>query len=102
GMNFRALIPGVTALGMVVALGGCAGEKIDQATLAADLRRLDGLMKLFGKLPEADLSNDAFWRESRRVGRETGPRIIHAIMIRGRSFRGEEGLVFVPLVTLLD
>ncbi|MDQ6939365.1 MAG: hypothetical protein M3119_04325 [Verrucomicrobiota bacterium] len=46
-------------------------------------------------------SDDLFWRESRRVARRTDPGIIHAIMLRSRRWRGEEGLVFVPLIAFL-
>jgi hypothetical protein len=70
----------------------------DAARLKADAKELDHLQKFFTTTPQF---GGRFWRESRRVADERGPVIIHAIMVRGRTWRGEEGLIFLPLVALL-
>jgi hypothetical protein len=66
--------------------------------LKADATRLDQLQKVFESTPQF---GDKFWRESKRLADQRGPEIIHAIMIRGRTWQGEEGLIFAPLVALL-
>ena len=52
-------------------------------------------------LQTACFSDERFWRESARLARRTGPEIIHAVLLRGRGWREEEGLVFVPLMAFL-
>ena len=65
-------------------------------------RELDQLEKTFyATQRRGDQFGDAFWRESKRVADRNGPEIIAAIMMRGRKWRGEEGLIFSPLVDLL-
>ena len=46
-------------------------------------------------------SDERFWRESARVARQASPEIVHAIMLRSRKWRDEEGLLYVPLVAFL-
>jgi hypothetical protein len=62
-------------------------------------KELDRLEKLC--LATNCYSDDRFWRESKRVADRTGPQIIHAVLLRGRAWREEEGLVFAPLVVML-
>ena len=65
-------------------------------------RELDQLEKTFyATQRRGDQFGDEFWRESKRVADRNGPEIIAAIMMRGRKWRGEEGLIFSPLVDLL-
>jgi hypothetical protein len=66
--------------------------------LKVDGKLLDELQKVFMSTPQF---GDKFWRESKRLADERGPEIIHAIMVHGRTWQGEEGLIFVPLVALL-
>jgi hypothetical protein len=72
--------------------------KQDRGRVTADAKALDRLQKLSMATPEF---GDKFWRESKRLADERGPEIIHAIIVRSRTWRGEEGLIFVPLVSLL-
>ncbi len=65
-------------------------------------RELDQLEKtFFDTQRQGQQFGDRFWRESKRVADRNGPDIIAAIMLRGRKWRGEEGLIFSPLVDLL-
>jgi hypothetical protein len=70
----------------------------DPKRLKTDNARLDELQTFLQSRPGFDAQ---FWRASRRAAEERGPEVIHAIMLRARTWRGEEGLVFVPLVALL-
>ena len=72
--------------------------KPEPERLKADATQLDQLQKVFMSTPQF---GEQFWHASKRVAGERGPAIIHAIMIRGRTWQREEGLVFVPLVALL-
>jgi hypothetical protein len=72
--------------------------KRDDERLNVDAARLDRLQQVFMSAPAF---GDRFWRESKRLADERGPEIIHAIMARSRTWRGEEGIVFIPLVSLL-
>jgi len=48
-------------------------------------------------------SDERFWRESKRVADRAGTGIIHAVLLRGRSWPAgtETGLMFAPLLDLL-
>ncbi len=48
-----------------------------------------------------DQFGDQFWRASRRLGDEVGPRLVYAVVVCCRSFQDEMGLIFVPLVVQL-
>lgn len=61
-------------------------------------RQLDQLEKTFYA---SDQFGDHFWRESKRIADQNGPDIIAAVMLRGRTWQGEEGLIFSPLIDLL-
>ena len=73
-------------------------SKPNPERVKADVKRLDQLQKVFASTPEFD---DRFMRESRRLADERGSEIIHAIMVHGRTWQGEQGLIFVPLVVML-
>ena len=65
-------------------------------------RELDQLEKTFMDTARAgDQFGDRFWRESKRVADRNGPDIIAALMLRARKWRGEEGMIFIPLINLL-
>jgi len=70
----------------------------DVNRLKADANLLNQLQNVFMSTPQF---GDKFWRESKRLADERGPEIIHAIMVRSRTWHGEEGLIFVPLLALL-
>ncbi|GEM_PF-2517289 len=80
-----------------------AAETPDPKTLSADFKRLDALRRVFAETQaHGDQFGDAFWRASKRLADERGPAVLHAVMARSEEWRGgEEGLVFVPLVSLL-
>ena len=82
-----------SSLSALAATATPAPERMRQ--LAAEL---DHLEKVFMSTPQF---GEKFWRESKRVADRSGPEIIHAIMDRSRKWRGEEGLIFVPVVALL-
>ena len=63
--------------------------------LSAEVRLLENVFMLTPQF------GDQFWRQSKRVADRSGPEIIHAVMHRSRRWRGEEGLIFVPVVALL-
>ena len=63
---------------------------------------LDKLEKtFFADRRKGDQFGEHFWRESKRVASRNSPDIITAIMVRARKWTDEEGLIFVPLVSLL-
>jgi hypothetical protein len=79
-----------------------AGEPTDRKVLLEDQKRLDGLEQLFKRTQaKGQQFGDEFWRASKQLADETGPRMVHVVMQRASTWQGEEGLVFVPLVALL-
>lgn len=72
--------------------------KPDLERLKGDRMRLDELQRVFVSTPQF---SQQFWRASKRLADERGPEIISAVMARAQMWRGEEGLIFVPLVSLL-
>lgn len=88
---------------LLLALGALGQPpRLSADRLNADAKLLDELQKVFTETQARDDQfGDAFWRASKRLADERGPEIVHAIMVRGRTWEGEEGLIFVPLVALL-
>src|SRR5881398_788011 len=67
-------------------------------------RELQYLEKtFFADQRKGDQFGEHFWRESKRVADRTGPNIIAAILpyATKQTWTGEEGLIFVPLVSML-
>jgi len=48
-----------------------------------------------------DQFGDTFWRASKRLADKRGSAIIHAVMARCEKWHGEEGMIFMPLVSLV-
>jgi hypothetical protein len=94
--------PLVTALLFLIAIQAGATEEPSPQELRRYSRQLDLLEKtFFSDQQKGGQFGNHFWRESKRVAEREGPKIIFAIMIRGRKWTGEEGLIVVPLVSLL-
>lgn len=49
-----------------------------------------------------DEIKDQWWLMSKKAAAKTGPHVIHALMKQSESWKGEEVLLYVPLVVLLD
>jgi hypothetical protein len=78
--------------------------KLTAPQLRDYMRELEYLEKtFFADQRKGDQFGEHFWRESKRVADRTGPNIIGAILPHStkRKWTGEEGLIFVPLVSLL-
>lgn len=83
-------------------LDSYAGGKPDEATLAADLKRITTLKEVFfATQAKGEQFGDEYWRASKRLAEERGPIIIHAVLEDSKSWKGEEGLIYLPLVALL-
>src|SRR5947207_892370 len=95
----------LTALFVTLALVFVAPAQQTQPNadrLKADAKLLEQLQKVFIETQARnDQFGNTFWHASKRLADERGPEIVHAIMVRGRTWHGEEGLIFVPLVALL-
>lgn len=94
----RAFLAALFAAILLQSIGHTQISKPNPEQLKADAKRLDQLQKVFTSRPQF---GDQFGRDSKRLADERGPEIIHAIMVRGRAWPGEEGLIFEPLVALL-
>ncbi|MDQ2867373.1 MAG: hypothetical protein M3R59_03020 [Verrucomicrobiota bacterium] len=77
----------------ITCLSICTGARAGSAS-----DQLDHLQRVFATSPQF---GEKFWQESKKVADWAGPRILDAVMLRSKQWRGEEGLVFVPLVALL-
>jgi len=65
-------------------------------------RELDHLEATFRAEQQKNAQfGEHFWRESKLVANRNSPAIITALMLRARTWTDEEGLIFVPLVSLL-
>ena len=87
---------------ILLALSGSAVAQPEPPPKAA----LDRYAKELDHLEQSCMRTDCFsdqryWRESLKVARRTDPGIVHAVMLRSRKWRDEEGLVYVPLLALL-
>jgi hypothetical protein len=104
-MPFETLFrmkPLTIALLLLVAVQAGATEEPSAKKMRHYSRQLDLLEKTFyADQQKDDQFGNHFWQESKRVAASEGPKIIFAIMVRGRKWTGEEGLIFVPLVSLL-
>ena len=68
--------------------------------LAADLKRLDALTRVFTETQtKNDQFGDPFWSASKQLADERGTKIIPALMKLSQQWHGEEGMIFVPLVS---
>jgi hypothetical protein len=72
------------------------------AQLATFERGLTQLEKTFlADQHKNDQFGDHFWRESKRLADRSGTDILPAVAVYCRKWRGEEPLIFVPLVAFL-
>ena len=94
---------------VVILLSACGtrsalhpAAKLDGGRVAADLRRLDRLERTFVETQErGDQFGETFALASKRLADARGVEIIHAVMHRARAWKGEEGMVFAPLIDFL-
>ena len=91
---------------LFVVLGSASAEipRLTSQQLQDYMRELQHLEKtFFADQAKGDQFGEHFWRESKRVGDRTGPKVIAAILpyATKRRWTGEEGLIFVPLVATL-
>lgn len=101
-MNLRARSVTLLILPVVMLLlahNSLSKMPVSQGTkVSNDSKRLAHLEQVFNHMPQFGVQ---FWRESKKVADEAGPRLIHAVMNRSGGWHGEEGLVFVPVIALL-
>lgn len=78
------------------------GESKGDESLAGDQKRLDELEKFFFETQSrGEQFGEAFWQASKRLADERGTAILPALLERSKVWTGEEGMVFIPLVSLL-
>jgi hypothetical protein len=75
---------------------------ISSGEVAADSRHLSQLERTFVRSQNrGEESMEGFVLASRRLAEERGIEIIHAVMSRAKNWKGEEGIVFAPLIEFL-
>ena len=84
----------ISLIWLIVGLG-CAKAETPDAAVAH-------VWKAFFAQPDrGDNFSPAFWKYSKSIAREQGVTVIPAILARAKSWKSEEVLVFVPLVSYL-
>ena len=79
-----------------------AGENKEPESPTGDQERLNELEKRFFETQsQGEQFGEAFWRASKRLADERGLAILPAVLERSKVWQGEEGMIFIPLVSLL-